>query len=166
MATEMTNKSKRKKIVILVLAIICVFLAGFSGMVLCLSQFHLDLSQDYRRVNGYENIVFKDNWNKQCFRLCVWGLIKTGDLDGFDDHRDPDKESYEYRLIAENVNAENVQQVVASPDGKYILYVEKIYSGSGLTDDEDVYYKVYSIEDGTTVTIYSGYRQYFLVDWK
>jgi hypothetical protein len=29
-----------------------------------------------------------------------------------------------------------------------------------------VYYKVYSPDDGTTTTIYSGYRQYLLVDWK
>ena len=49
--------------------------------------------------------------------------------------------------------------------GKYILYIENIYRGTGVTDDEDVYFKVYSIEDETSITIYSGYRQYFLVDW-
>jgi hypothetical protein len=46
-----------------------------------------------------------------------------------------------------------------------ILYIENIYRGTGGTDDEDVYYKVYSIEDETSITIYSGYRQYFLIDW-
>ncbi len=145
---------------------IAVVLIIFSGIVLYLSQFHLDLSQDYRRVAGYENIVFEDNGNKQCFRICAWGLVKTENIDGFVDHRNPDTASYEYQLIVEKANAKNVHQVVSSPDGKYILYDETIYSGSGLTDDEDVYYKVYSIDDGTTVTIYSGYRQYFLVDWK
>jgi len=147
---------------------IAVTLVLFCGLVLYLSQFHLDLSQNYRRVNGHESIVFKDNRNKQCFRLCAWGLVKTGNTDGFEDHRNPDRTSYEYQLIVKNANAResDIWQVVSSPDGKYILYVEKIYRRSGLTDDEDVYYKVYSIDDGTTVTIYSGYRQYLLVDWK
>ena len=53
-----------------------------------------------------------------------------------------------------------------SPDGKYILYVERIYRGTGTTDDEDVYYKVYSIEDNTNTTIYSGHRKFLLVDWE
>jgi hypothetical protein len=56
--------------------------------------------------------------------------------------------------------------MVTSPDGKFILYVERIYRGTGITDDDDVYYKVYSIDDGTTTTIYSGYKQFLLVDWK
>ena len=57
-------------------------------------------------------------------------------------------------------------QTVPSPDGKYILYVERIYSGTGITDDEDVYYKVYSIEDNANTTIYSGYQRFLLVDWE
>ncbi|MCR5804275.1 MAG: hypothetical protein K6G47_08420 [Clostridia bacterium] len=145
---------------------ISIVLVILFGTVLYLSQLHLDFSQDYRSIDGYENIVFENNRNKQCFHLCAWGLIKTKKPDGYTEHRDPDTASYEYQLIVEKANAKDVQQVVSSPDGKYILYVEMIYSGSGLTDDEDVYYKVYSIDDGKTVTIYSGYREYFLVDWK
>lgn len=156
-----------KKVFIGIVGIISVLLI-FCVMVLNLSQLHFDFSQNYRSLDGYESIVFKDDWNKQCFRLCAWGLIKTGDADGFEDNRNPDITSDEYRLVAENTNAKecDIWQVVPSPDGRYILYVEKIYRGSGLTDDEDVYYKVYSIDDGSTTTIYSGYRQYFLVDWK
>ncbi len=30
----------------------------------------------------------------------------------------------------------------------------------------DVYYKVYSIEDDKIITIYYGFRQFLLVDWK
>ncbi|MBO4682083.1 MAG: hypothetical protein J5623_09360 [Clostridiales bacterium] len=147
---------------------IAIVLVVFSGVVLYLSQFHLDFSQDFRRIDGYENIVFKDSKSSQCFRLFAWGLIKTGNVDGFEDHRNPDGKSDEYQLIVENANARecDIWQVVTSPDGKRILYVEKIYNGSGVTDDEQVNYKVYSMEDGTTITIYSGYRQYLLVDWK
>ena len=136
------------------------------GTILYLSQFHLDFSQDYRKIDGYENIVFMDAWSKQCFRLCAWGLVKTEDYAGFEDHRQYDRNSYEYQLIVEKDQAEWVEQVVSSPDGKYILYVERIYRGTGTTDDEDVYYKVYSVDDDVRTTIFSGFRQFLLVDWK
>ena len=61
---------------------------------------------------------------------------------------------------------EGIWQIVPSPDGKYILYAERIYRGTGITDDENVYYKVYSIEDNTNTTIYSGYKKSLLVDWE
>ena len=127
----------------------------------------MDFSQNYRRIDGYENIVFKDSRNDQCFHLCAWGLVKTENPEGFEEHHNPDRTSYEYQLIVENTDAGecDIGQVVPSPDGKYILYIENIYRGTGVTDDEDVYFKVYSIEDETSITIYSGYRQYFLIDW-
>jgi hypothetical protein len=144
-----------------------IVLISIIGMIVYFSGFHLDFSQNYRRIDGYENIVFKDSRNDQCFRLCTWGLVKTENSEGFEEHHNPDRTSYEYQLIVENTDAGecDIGQVVPSPDGKYILYIENIYRGTGVTDDEDVYYKVYSIEDETSITIYSGYRQYFLVDW-
>lgn len=144
---------------------IAIVLDVFSGIVLYLSQFRLDLSQDYRNIDGYENIVFKDPKSDQCFRLCAWGLIRTESYPEFEDHRDL-VTSIEYQMLVENTDAENVWQAVSSPDGRYILYVERIYSGSGITDDENVYYKVYSAEDGTSITVFSGYKQFLLVDWK
>ena len=151
-----------KKIVLSIVIIIIILL----GTMIHLSQFHLDFTQNYRKIEGYENIVFKDSWNDQCFRLCAWGLIKTDDYAGFVDNRNFDKDSYEYQLIVEKAEAEWVWQVVPSPDGKYILYAESILRHGGLTDDEDVYFKVYSIDDGTTTIIFSGFKQFLLVDWK
>ena len=146
---------------------IAIVLVILSGILLYLSQFHFDFSQDYRSIDGYENIVFKDSKSDQCFRLCAWGLIRTESYPDFQDHREIIGISYdEYQLLVENTGAENIWQVVSSPDGRYILYVERIYSGSGITDDENVFYKVYSVDDGTSTTIYSGYRQFLLVDWK
>ncbi len=154
---------KRKIVIISVIAIILIVLLS---TILCLSQFHFDFSQDYRSIEGYENIVFKDPKSGQCFRLCAWGLLITDSPDEFEDHRDLVSSS-EYQLLVENTDAENIWQVVSTPDGRYILYVEIINVGTGATTDEDeVYYRVYSIEDGTSTTIYSGYRQFLLVDWK
>lgn len=152
----------RKKIVFGIVIIIITLW----GIIVYLSQFHLDFSQNYRSIDGYENIVFKDSWSNQCFHLCAWGLVKTENIVGFEEHRNFDRTSYEYELLVERANAEYVGQVVPSPDGKYILYVESIYRGTGVTDDEDVYYKVYSIDDDTSTTIFSGFKQFLLVDWK
>lgn len=152
----------RKTIVVVIAA----FLIAFIGMIAYLSGFHIDLSQKYRTIDDHENIIFKDSRSNQCYRLCSWGLVKTEDVAGFEDHRDLDTSSYEYRLLVEKAGAEWIEQIVPSPNGKYILYVERIYRGTGTTDDEDVYYKVYSIDDDTNTTIYSGYRQFLLVDWE
>ena len=154
---------KRKITIVFAIAIVPIILLS---IILYLSQFHLDFSQDYRNVEGYENIVFKDPQSNQYFRLCVWGLVKTEGPDEFEDHLNLVTPS-EYQLLTENTDAENIWQVVSSPDGRYILYMERINVGSGVTtDEEEVYYRVYSINDGTSITIYSGYRQYLLVDWK
>lgn len=152
----------RKKIVFGIVIIIITLW----GIIVYLSQFHLDFSQNYRSIDGYENIVFKDSRSNQCFHLCAWGLVRTENIVGFEEHRNFDRTSYEYQLLVKRANAKYVSQVVSSPDGKYILYVENIYRGTGLTDDEDVYYKVYSIDDDTSTTIFSGFKQFLLVDWK
>ena len=154
---------KRKIAIVFAIVVILIILLS---IILYLSQFHLDLSQDYRSIEGYERIVFKDPKSKQCFRLCAWGLVRTEKPDGFEDHRDLVSPS-EYQMLVENTDAVNIWQVVSSPDGRYILYVERINVGSGATtDEEEVYYRVYSIDDGTSTTVYSGYRQFLLVDWK
>ena len=161
--SEKTNVNKSHK---MIFAVIISFLVVSVGLISYLSGFHIDLSQKYRSIENHENIIFKDSWDNQCYRLCAWGLVKTEDVAGFEDHRDVDTSSYEYRLLVEKAGAEWIEQIVPSPNGKYILYVERIYRGTGTTDDEDVYYKVYSIDDDTNTTVYSGYRQFLLVDWK
>ena len=160
---EKTNINKSRKVILTVIAAV---LAVSIGLIAYLSGFHIDLSQKYRTIDGSENIIFKDSWNNQCYLLCTWGLVKTEDVTGFGDHRDFDTSSYEYQLLVEKTDAEWIEQIVPSPDGKYILFVERIYRGTGTTDDEDVYYKVYSIDDDKITTIYSGYKQFLLVDWK
>ncbi len=161
--SEKTNVNKSRK---MIFAVIIFFLVVSMGLISYLSGFHIDLSQKYRSIEDYENIIFKDSWDNQCYRLWAWGLVKTEDAAEFEDHRDPDTSSYEYRLLVEKAGAEWIEQIVPSPNGKYILYVERIYRGTGTTDDEDVYYIVYSVDDDTNTTVYSGYRQFLLVDWK
>ncbi len=56
-------------------------------------------------------------------------------------------------------------QLVFSPDEKYLLYQENDVLSGYTTDDEDVYYRVVNIESGNIITIYEGYRQYFNLYW-
>lgn len=137
------------------------------GTIVYLSQFHIDLSLKYKDIEGYEDIVFKDSWNEQCFCLCIWGLKRTESSSEFQDNRNYDSSSFEYMTLIEKTDVQdvNLEQVVLSPDENYILYVERIYRGTGVTDDEDVYYKVYSINDDKVIEIFSGYKQFLLVDW-
>lgn len=144
----------------------CIMILGIVIYIIYLSRGHIDFSQSYRKIDGFENILFKDAWSEETFRLCVWGLLKTDYCEEFQDHRNFDRSSYEYQILMERVDTSGVEQIVLSPDKDYILYVERIYRGTGITDDEDVYYRVYSIKDDTITTIFSGYRQFLLVDWK
>lgn len=158
----MVKKNSKKKIILLIM------IAGLSFVIYIIfqSEFHIDLSQSYRSIDGYENIVFRDNWSGQKFRRCLWGLIKVNDESEFTDHKKIDKNSLEYRILSERIEMHDVDQIVLSPDGESILYVERIYRGTGVTDDEDVYFRVYNISDDTITTIYSGFRQFLRVDWK
>ena len=122
--SEKTNVKKSRK---MIFAVIVFFLVVSMGLISYLSGFHIDLSQKYRSIEDYENIIFKDSWDNQCYRLWAWGLVKTEDAAEFEDHRDPDTSSYEYRLLVEKAGAEWIEQIVPSPNGKYILYVERIY---------------------------------------
>lgn len=141
---------------------------GFAAflLILFLSKGHLDFSQKFRSIDGYEGIVFRDNWNKRDFKRCIWGLIETESWADFTEHRPVHRGNPEYEILRSYIGKGYIEQAVLSPDGNYILYVQSVYRGSGTTDDEDVYYRVLSLKDGSVATIYSGYRQFLLVDWR
>lgn len=61
-----------------------------------------------------------------------------------------------------------VEQIVLSPDERYILFCETEYGVNGgySTDEEYCYYRVIDTREGVQYTIYSGYRQWFDVYWE
>lgn len=103
-----SNLIKSRKTIVIGAAIVLMILVA---MIVYLSRFHIDFSQEYRTIDGYEKIVFKDSWSGQCYRLCIWGLAITENISGFEDHRDPDTSSYEYQLLTEKANAEGIWQM-------------------------------------------------------
>lgn len=160
-------KKKRKfdiVISILGLLIISVFVWVVYNVVYI--AFPIDLSQEYRKIPGVENIVFHENWGDKYFKRSIWGLKEIDtpvDFRGNEGIKAPEVAFLEERF-GENLW---ITQAVTSPDGKYILYCEIQYGykdpDGGMTDDEYCYYRVYNIDTGEVVTIYEGYRKWFEV---
>lgn len=128
----------------------------------------LDFSQDYRKVQGYENIVLVRNGRDQCYKRTFWGLEKFSDLRI--DNRDNSHESdSSYNQLKDLIDTGNViRQAIYSPDRKYILFseIESDYKDTRVTDDEYCYYRVYEIESGKVVTIYQAYREWYNLFWR
>lgn len=162
--------------------------------------FKLDFSQDYRKVDGIEQIVFRKYYDETAYRRASVFLKKI------DVEKQEEKEivapdwlensgfflfdiSKSERMIAyhdheqkaiilcdidgneiDSIKVEDaIEQIVFSPDNRYILYVEKdygYYHKGNVTDDEYVYYRVYDIESKELITIYEGYRAFYKMEWQ
>ena len=135
------------------------------SVIKCILPF--DISQDYRKIKGIDNIVFATNWEHQCYKRCFWGLKKTENFqDNFTDiFMEPDDSISELMNFIDTDN--EIFKSVYSPDKNYILYCEIDYDyyHSGITDDEYCYYRVYEIKTDTVVTIYQGYRKWYDFCW-
>ena len=126
-----------------------------------------DISQDYRKVQGIENIIFERSWGQQCYKRVFWGLQRIEDpqIDYSEICWESDGSKYELLDCIDTDNS--IWRSVYSPDKKYILYCEikYNYTKSDMTDDEYCYYRVYEIETGKIITIYQAYREWYNLAW-
>lgn len=149
-------------IIIIIIITWLVYLYNLANLIL-----PVDISQDYRKIQGSENIVFVKNGVNDCYKRTFWGLQK---YQSFGKDTPPDicsSDSSLYRL-SDLIHTENqIYQSIYSPNKKYILYceIEDNYKNSGINDDEHCYYRVYEIESGTIITIYRGYREWYHLLW-
>ncbi|MCR5778622.1 MAG: hypothetical protein K6G84_14575 [Lachnospiraceae bacterium] len=156
---------KIKKIISILF--ICLLLALSLRIVWFFAALNLrmDFSQNYRKIDGYEKIVFVEG--DVAFKRSFWGLRKCDiDLTQFDEEGSM-KETEAYRTV-KSIVGDNIyiSQCVESPDGNMILYSEAHPWGEGApTDDEDHYYKVLDTRDMSIITIYKcpmkGYKLYW-----
>ncbi len=126
---------------------------------------HLDFSQNFRKVEGYEDIVF--TCNDSAYSRTFWGLSKNAiDVTGLEKEQHESDEIYE-KLRSLVGNDYYIDQYVLSPDEDRILYEEMHPWGAGApTDDEDIYFKVVDLNDGSIVTLFKGPQQFFDIYWK
>lgn len=128
----------------------------------------LDFSQDYRNIQGVENITLEQNGWHDFYKRCFWGLRRINDTQV--DHTDicqSGSESDDSIIELQNLIKTEyaIRQSIYSPDKKYILYCEIKYGHQGITDDEYCYYRVYEIETGKIITLYQGYREWYNLSW-
>lgn len=137
--------------------IFCTAIIGFAVLILVLFVdglafygmkyvFHLDFSQEYRQVEAADRIRFWDGQSGKVYKRSAFGLRPIGKQ--------------------ENIPAD--EEPTLSPDGRYLLFCEIEYGVNGgySTDEEYCYYRVTDLQSGTQYTVYSGYREWFLVYWE
>lgn len=156
--------------------------------------FHLDLSQDYRQVKAAGQLRFWSGLDKMVYIRYPFGLRPIEKREDIPLEEKPaltwpDRSVYdvtdsgemaawydwkEDKIFLGNVEGEiqdsydvlyDCEKVAFSPDGRYLLYYEIEYGGE-ITDDEYCYYRVIDLGEGTQYTVYSGYREWFLVYWE
>lgn len=172
------------------------FVLVLDGLVFCGMKyvFHLDFSQEYRQVDEIGQLRFWDGWSGKVYIRYPFGLrtiekredvpepeksaffwldagvydvTDSGELVAWYDWK-------EDAVFIGNARGEiqktfdvvyDVEKLAFSPDEKYLLVYEIDYRGE-ITDDEYCYYRVIDLEDGARYTVYSGYREWFLVYWE
>lgn len=126
---------------------------------------HVDLTQSYRKIDGYEDIIFVSG--DACYKRTFWGLKKVNE-DVSNQNKESTSSDEGYESLRAIVGDEYyIEQYVFSPNGSKILYEEIHPWGAGApTDDEDNYYKVVDLSDGSIVTLFKGPQQFFDVYWE
>ncbi len=126
---------------------------------------HLDFSQNYRKIDGYEDIVLANV--DDSYRRTFWGLSRIDrEIPQLEKAQNGSDEIYE-KLISLVGDDYYIDQYVLSPDGNRILFEEMHPWGEGApTDSDDVYFKVVDINDGSIVTLFKGPQQYFDIYWE
>ena len=157
-----------KGIGITLLTIFCLLVVGVFLRILWyfpVHYGHVDLSQSYRKIDGYEDIVFVSR--EDCYKRTFWGLKKIeADAASFEKEESAYDEGFE-KLRPFVGDEYYIEQYAFSPDGTKAVYEEIHTWGEGApTDDVDNYYKVVDLTDGSIVTLFKGPQQFFDIYWE
>ena len=166
---DIKKKSSRGgiKIVIIIIVLLILLSPGAIFLFSCAKMFlHIDLSQNYRKVEGVEDIIFCSH--NQLYKRTFWGLKA---IDGQMDLTNQDKEEQKARIeeLKQFIHCENIiDAAIPSADGRYILYreINANYFKSDMTDDEYCYYRIYDTNTKKIITVYKGYREWFDLSWQ
>ena len=128
-------------------------------------KMHMDFSQSYRKIDGYEKIIFV--YGGEYYKRTFWGLKKIkGEIPDIDE-TELSETSEEYKkAISILGDDEYIRKSALSPDGNKVIVVEVHPWGYGMTDAEDDYFKVVDLTDGSVVTVFKGSMQFFNACWR
>lgn len=148
-----------------VLLIFILFIVGYFTVIVLDTGYPLCFSQEYRKIEDVENIVFR-RWQDNYYRRFFWGL---GTVKVPENLSRNEVGTEEIEVLEDVIGEKNeISQAIYSPDGNYILYCE-IELGTrdiGLTDDEHCYYRVYNKNTGEVITVYDAYREWYDLYWQ
>lgn len=180
---------------VLVLGVL-IFVLVVDGLVFCGMKyvFHLDFTQEYRRVDEIGQLRFWDGWSGKVYIRYPFGLRPIEKREDVPEQEKPaffwlDTNIYdvadsgglvawydwrESKIFLGSADGEvresfdvtyDAKKLAFSPDERYLLVYEIDYRGE-ITDDEYCYYRVIALEDRTQYTVYAGYREWFRVYWE
>ncbi len=158
-------KKQRRKFVYLIAIIVIPIAAILLFWILAFTP--LDLSQDYKDIPGIENIIFQPNGKQNQFYKRTFRGLKQTEAPTIPISAEDDEAVWEIDAFVDLTENTYICQAIISPDGNYILYCEIKYNykGTGITDDEYCYYKVFNITTGEVLQIYGGYREWYNLGW-
>lgn len=148
-----------------VLLILIFFVVGYFTIIVLDTGYPLCFSQEYRKIEDVENIVFRQ-WQDNYYRRFFWGLGTVKEPENLSRN---EVSAEEIEVLEDEIGEKNdIWQAIYSPDGDYILYCEIEWGARGteLTDDEHCYYRVYNMNTGEIVTIYDAYMEWYELYWK
>ena len=156
-----------KKIIVVVLILLLLALPVRIAWFLVSLNFKVDFSQEYRKVKGYEDIIFVQQ--DTAYKRAFWGLkeipLDTASLGEESCYKD--EKTYEMLKESREEDYYFISKMILSPDGNQVLYEEvRNWGGAAPTDDADIYYRVLNLTDGSIHTVYKMPIQRFNVYWK
>lgn len=77
--SSQSNRKRIPRIVLLTLSILLMaVVVGSLSLFVLRGVLHLDFSQDYRQIEGVDQILFQENWHHKMYTRSFWGLRYTG----------------------------------------------------------------------------------------
>ena len=138
-----------------------------------LYHLYLDFSQEYRQIDNYEGIIFKDNIMQTAYKRCFWGIKQADDVTADFTHGSDggyEGETY-HKLTAVIKDTSHMGTWASSPDGTKIVYSEgRVIDKSEPTYIRYVDFKVLDLRDNSITVIFTApsgeYKRPLTLEWQ
>ena len=156
-----------KQVIVVVMILLLLALPIRIAWFLVALNFKVDFSQEYRKVKGYEDILFVQE--NTAYKRTFWGLkeipldtASLGEESCFEDEK-----TYEMQKDSREEDYYFISKMFLSPDRDQVLYEEVRAWGAGApTDDNDIYYRVLNLTDGSIHTFFKMPMRQFDLYWQ
>ncbi len=120
---------------------------------------YLDFSQDYRQIENYEGIVFKNGYQKTAYKRCFWGLRKAADATAdFSWNREGGFDGDTYKKLSAIIrDTGHLGSWASSPDRTKIVYSEgRVIDELDPTYIRYIDFKVLDLQDNSITLLFTA----------